>query len=156
MCADRTRSTDWFVSILSDRFIQRWTVDSNFSELFQFEDQNIIQKIRQTFHNHVWPTHDIDKVSTFMLDMQAQNGTDLILLVAATNAAHTPQIYYALIVIGEHQSSFTIKNFVQMKATAFYSGNENDDNLKLRFILSRSTAYVYGGRSIYEVILGGM
>lgn len=150
------RSSDWVVSLLSDRFIQRWSVDSNFSESFQFEDHNIIQKIRQTFHNQVWPTHDIERVTTFMLDMQAHNATDLILLVASTNSVHAPQIHYALIVIGEQQGSFTIKNFVQMKATAFYSGNENDENLKLRFILSRSTAYVYGGRSIYEVILGGM
>lgn len=154
VCAERTRSSDCCVSILSDRFIQRWSVDANYSESFQFEDQHIIQKIRQTFHNQVWPTHDMDKVETFMLDMQAQSGADLTLLVAATNLAHAPQIYYALITIGEHQSSFTIKNFVQMKATGFYAGSENDDCLKYRFILSRSTAYVYGGRCIYEVIMG--
>lgn len=144
------------MSVLSDRFIQRWSVDTSFTESFLFEDQNIVQKIRQTFHNQVWPAHDIERVEIFMLDMQAQNGGDLILLVAATNHAHAPQLHYALITIGEQQGSFTIKNFCQMKANAFYSGNENDDNLKFRFILSRSTAYVYGGRTIFEVILSGM
>lgn len=155
VCADRCGSSHWLVSLLSDRFIQRWSIDTNCIESFLFEDQNIIQKVRQTFHNQIWPTHDIDKVETFMLDMQAQNEGDLILLVAAINLSHAPQIHYGLITVGEQQASFTIKNFCYIKANAFYSGNENDDNLKFKFILSRSTAYVYGGRTIFEVIMSG-
>lgn len=122
-----------------------------------FEDQNIIQRIKQRFHNLIWPSRDINDVETFILDMQPASGGNLILLVAAMNLSHTPQIIYALVTLSEQQSEFTIKNFCQMKVNAFHSGEMNDEQLKYKFILSRnaSVAYVYGDRDIFEVILGG-
>lgn len=143
------------MSVLSDKFIQRWSIELNFNETFLFEDQNIIQKIKQTFHTHIWSTHDINEIETFTLDMQPINGSDLILLVAAMNLLHTPQIYFALITISEQQNCFFIKRYCQMKTNAFYSNEDNDENLKYKFILTPSTAYVYGDRTIFEVILGG-
>lgn len=157
ICAEISESSDWYVSVLSDRFIQRWSVELNFNETFMFEDQNIVQRIKQTFHNQVWPMNDINSVEMFILDMQPASGGELILLAAAMNLSHTPQIFYALVTLAEQQSGFIIKNFCQMKVNAFYSGEMNDEQLKYKFILSRNAtvAYVYGDRDMYEVILGG-
>lgn len=97
---------------------------------------------------------DLNEVETFLLDMQTSESS-LIVFAAAVNLTHTPQIHFALITLGEEQSSFVVQSFCQMKHNAFYSGDANDDSLKLKFILNRSVAYVYGDRSIFEVILNG-
>lgn len=155
MCAKISESSDWYVSVLSDKFIQRWSVELNFNETFMFEDQQIILKIKQAFHQRVWPSRDINDVEMFMLDMQPNQNGELILLVAAMNLSHAPQILYALVTLVEQQASFAIKDFCQMKTTAFYSGDANEESLKYKFILSHSTAYVYGERAIFEVLLSG-
>lgn len=126
----------------------------NFSETFLFEDQNIIPKIKETFQNHVWPSRSVDEIEVFLLDMQPANG-DLILLTAAHNLIHSPQIFFSLITLTEQQSAFAIKDFCRIKTSAFYSGDANDENLKYKFILTESTAYVYGDRTIFEVLLKG-
>lgn len=143
------------MSVLSDKFIQRWCVELNFNETFLFEDQQIIQKVKQAFHHQAWPSRDINEVEMFTLDMQPNKEGELILLVAAMNLAHTPQILYALVTLIEQQSCFGIKDFCQMKTNAFYSGDANEDSLKYKFILTDSTAYVYGERTIFEVLLNG-
>lgn len=157
MCAKRTESSNsWYLTVLSDKFIQRWCVESNFTETFLFEDQAIIPKIRQAFHQKVWPSRDINDVDMYVLDMQANNNGDLILLTAAMNLLHAPQIYFALVTLTvEQQQCFGIKDFCQMKANAFYSGDGNEESLKYKLILTESTAYVYGERSIFEVLLNG-
>lgn len=157
ICAEISESSDWYVSVLSDRYIQRWSIELNFNETFMFEDQNIIQRIKQTFHTQYWPSNDINDIEMFIIDMQPAMGGELILLVGAMNLTHTPQIIYALITLSEQQAGFIIKNFCQIKMNAFYSGEMNDEQFKYKFILNRnaSVAYVYGDREIYEVILGG-
>lgn len=144
------------MSVLSDRFIQRWSVELNFNETFMFEDQSIVQRIKETFHNQIWPMNAINNIEMFILDMQPASGGKLILLTAAINLSNTPQIFYALVTLSEQQSSFIIENFCQLKVNAFYSAEKNDDQLKYKFILSRNVtvAYVYGDRDIFEVILG--
>lgn len=154
MCAKISESSDWYISVLSDKFIQRWCVELNFNETFLFEDLQIIPKIKQTFHHQIWPSRDINDVDMFVLDMQPNKNGDLILLVAAMNIIHTPQIYFALVTLTEQQQSFAIKDFCQMKANAFYSGDANEESLKYKFILTDTTAFVYGERTIFEVLLG--
>lgn len=143
------------MSVLSDKFIQRWCVELNFNETFLFEDQNIVAKIKQTFQQQVWPSRDIKEVEMFMLDMHPNKDGELVLLVAAVNLAQTPQIFSALVTLVEYQSCFALKDFCQMKTNAFYSGDANEENLKYKFILADSTAYVYGERTIFEVLLSG-
>lgn len=155
MCAKISESSDWYVSVLSDKFIQRWCVELNFNEQFLFEDQNIVAKIKQTFHLRLWPSRDINSVDLFILDMQPNKSGELVLLVAAMNLQHTPQIFYALVTLVEQQQCFVIKDFCQIKTSAFYSGDANEESLKYKFILTDSTAYVYGERTIFEVLLGG-
>lgn len=81
--------------------------------------------------------------------------SNLIVFAAAINLTHTPQIHFALITLNEEQSTFVVQSFCPIKHNAFYSGDANDENLKLKFILNRSVAYVYGDRNILEVILNG-
>lgn len=82
--------------------------------------------------------------------------TNLIVLSAAVNNNHTPQIHYALVTLIESGNSFNVKNFSQMKHQAFHSTGNNDENLKMRFIYNNSVGYVYADRMIYEIILNGM
>lgn len=153
-CAELSESSDWYISVLSDKFIQRWCIESNFSETFLLEDQHIIQKIKDTFHNQVWPTRDVNEIEVFLLDIQPLNG-GIILLASAINLAHSPQIHFALITLTDQNSSFVIKGFHQFKTNAFYSGDANDENLKYKLIITQGSAYVYGDRIIYEVLLNG-
>lgn len=83
--------------------------------------------------------------------------SNLVILAAAVNLTHTPQLHYALITLNELGTTFSVKNFCQMKYQAFYSGEPNDDNLKMKFIYNRSIGYVYtcADRTIYEIILNG-
>lgn len=53
-CAERKGAVDWDVSILSDKWIQRWIVSPNASETFLFEDTEIIRKIKEAFQEHIW------------------------------------------------------------------------------------------------------
>lgn len=154
MCAKISESSDWYVSVLSDKFIQRWCIELNFNEQFLFEDQNIVSKIKQTFHHRLWPSRDINTVDMFILDMQPNKKGELVLLAAAMNLTHAPQILYALVTLTEQQQCFTIKDFCQIKTSAFFSGDANEESLKYKFILTDSTAYVYGERTIFEVLLG--
>lgn len=142
------------VSVLSDKWIQRWLIGANGIETFLFEDFDIVRKIKETFQHNIWPSRDINDIDTFLLDMQPTDG-NVVILAAAINLTHTPQIYFGLLTLFEHQSTFVIKKFCQMKNNAFFSGDANDENLKFKFILNRSIAYVYGERIIFEVILNG-
>lgn len=57
MCAERTGSADWLVSVLSDKWIQRWSISPNVTETFLFEDAEIWRKIRDVFHHQIWRHH---------------------------------------------------------------------------------------------------
>ena len=47
-------TTDWAVSILADRWIQRWSFTQNAKEQFLFEDHELFRKIREEFHRKLW------------------------------------------------------------------------------------------------------
>lgn len=81
--------------------------------------------------------------------------SNLVVLAAAVNATHTPQLHYALITLNEVGTTFSVKNVCQMKHQAFYTGDSNDENLKMKFIYNRSIGYVYADRIIHEIILNG-
>lgn len=155
MSAKISESSDWYISVLSDKFIQRWSIELNFNETFMFEDQQIIPQIKHMFHKRVWPSRSINEVEMLILDMHPNKNGDLVLLVAAWNLTHTPQILYALVTLEEQSSSFNIKHFCQMNTSSFYSADANEESLKFKFILTDSTAYVYGNRTIFEVLLAG-
>lgn len=140
--------------MLSDKWIQRWSIGPNCVETFLFEDFEIVRKMKETFQQNIWPNRDVNEIEIFLLDMQASIG-NLYILSAAINLAHTPQIHFAIFTLDDCDSVFNVINFCQIKNNAFYSGDANDENLKYKMILNRSVAYVYGDRTIFEVILGG-
>lgn len=154
ICAEPRDSSEWSVSVLSDKWIQRWSIGPNCVENFLFEDFEIVRKMKETFQQKIWPNRDASEIETFLLDMQAATG-NLYVLAAAINLAHTPQIHFAIFTLDDCESVFNVINYCQIKNSIFYSGDANDENLKYKFILNRSVAYVYGERTIYEIILGG-
>lgn len=104
----------------------------------------------------MWPSRDINEVEMFTLDIHPNKDDELVLLVAAMNLTHTPQILFALVTLVEQQSCFAIKDFCQMKTNAFYSGDaNNEESLKYKFIMTDTAAFVYGEKSIFEVLLNG-
>lgn len=154
ICAEKGDADNWVVSVLSDKWIQRWSISSSCAESFLFEDFEIVRKVREAFHTALWPNQDILDVETHLLDMHAADGC-LHVLAAATNLNHTPQMHYALFTLNVSELSFVISNVCPIKVARFRSGDANDDNLKLKFIFNRSVAYVYGEKTIYEVLLHG-
>lgn len=54
VCAEQTRSSDWNVSVLADRWVQRWKFSANGNETYLFEDFEIFRKIRDAFHQKLW------------------------------------------------------------------------------------------------------
>lgn len=57
MCAQRSGTADWIVSVLSDKWIQRWSISPNVTETFLFEDSEILRKVRDAFHQQIWRHH---------------------------------------------------------------------------------------------------
>lgn len=127
-------------------------MDSNGAETFLFEDFEIVRNAKEVFHRNLWPNQDINYIEIFLLDMHAANGC-LYVLASATNLDHTPQMHYAILTLNLNENSLSIANICVIKATRYFTGDANDENLKMKFILNRSVAYVYGERFIYEVLL---
>lgn len=105
------------MTVLADKSLQRWLLNANGIETFLFEEIEISKKIRDTFHQKLWANrgsllfqfkfHDtatffslsdpVD-IEVWSLDMQGiDNG--VVILAAATNLSHTPQIHYSLSIL---------------------------------------------------------
>lgn len=144
----------YFVSVLSESFVQRWLIASNANETFLYEDHDLLRKIKDRFHAKLWSSHDISGIEIWLLDMQQYN-QDVVVLAAAVNPRHTPQMHYALVTLADAGDTFTIKNFHSMAHTAFHNRADEPALLSLRFILNRSYAFVYSGNVIYPVLFNG-
>lgn len=65
MCAEKNlKSGDWMVSILADKWIQRWQISINGNETFQYQDFEIFRKVRDAFHQKLWSNRG--KISIFL------------------------------------------------------------------------------------------
>jgi nuclear pore complex protein Nup133 len=82
--------------------------------------------------------------------MQTQND-EVIILVAATNKSHTPEIHYALISFNINNQNLETEKFLLLKHKNFYAPETAADSLAMRFIYSRETAYVYNEKMIFLV-----
>lgn len=78
----------------------------------------------------------------------------IIILAAAVNDSHTPQIYYALITLSDDGSTTTVTKYTQYYNT-FYANNSSQDNVKMKFTLNRGIAYAYNDRTIYQIFTNG-
>ncbi|XP_040171199.1 nuclear pore complex protein Nup133 [Anopheles arabiensis] len=146
--------TEWHVTVLADRWIQRWAVQpQNGIERFLSEDADIMKKMRDFFHQKLWSTRDASEIELWALDMQPTD-RGVIILAAAVNQQRSQQVYYALMtVIYEADSTFTLKDTTIMRYKGFYSAERLAELIDFRFIANRSIAYVYNDRCIFPVAL---
>ena len=52
--AENTGNSEWIISVLADRWIQRWLFTPYGNETFLFEDSEVVRKIRDAFHKKFW------------------------------------------------------------------------------------------------------
>lgn len=116
-----------------------------------------MRKVKERFHARLWSAHDVTGIELWLLDMQQFQQGEVVVLVAAVNASHTPQLHYALVTLSDSddQQQFLVKSFHLLAHNAFYNKNEEATLLSLRFILGRSYAYVFSGNVIYPVLING-
>uniref|UniRef100_A0A182MU25 Nucleoporin Nup133/Nup155-like N-terminal domain-containing protein n=1 Tax=Anopheles culicifacies TaxID=139723 RepID=A0A182MU25_9DIPT len=145
---------EWHVTVLADRWIQRWAVQpQNGNERFLSEDADIMKKMRDFFHQKLWNTRDVSEIELWALDMQATD-RGVIILAAAVNEQRSPHMYYALMtVLFEPDNTFTLKESTIMRHKGFYSAERLAELIDFRFIANRSFAYVYNDRYIFPVAL---
>uniref|UniRef100_A0A182VS51 Nucleoporin Nup133/Nup155-like N-terminal domain-containing protein n=1 Tax=Anopheles minimus TaxID=112268 RepID=A0A182VS51_9DIPT len=145
---------EWHVTVLADRWIQRWAVQPhNGNERFLSEDADIMKKMRDFFHQKLWHTRDASEIELWALDMQATD-RGVIILAAAVNEQRSPHMYYALMtVLFEPDNTFTLKESTIMRYKGFYSADRLAELIDFRFIANRSFAYVYNDRCIFPVAL---
>uniref|UniRef100_A0A182P085 Nucleoporin Nup133/Nup155-like N-terminal domain-containing protein n=1 Tax=Anopheles epiroticus TaxID=199890 RepID=A0A182P085_9DIPT len=145
---------EWHITVLADRWIQRWAVQPhNGNERFLSEDADIMKKMRDYFHQKLWNTRDASEIELWALDMQPTD-RGVIILSAAVNQQRSQQVYYALMtVIFEPDNTFTLRDTTIMRYKGFYSAERLAELIDFRFIANRSFAYVYNDRYIFPVAL---
>lgn len=52
--AQNDQNSDWNLTVLADRWIQRWNFSANGNESFLFEDLEVLRRIRDAFHQKMW------------------------------------------------------------------------------------------------------
>lgn len=82
-----------------------------------------------------------------------QHKQDLVVLVASVNMSHTPQLHYGLVVLSDNSDMLVVKSFHLLSYNTFYSKADEAELMSLKFVLSKSCAYVYSSSTIYPVIL---
>lgn len=95
MCAESSGVRQWTVSVMSERWIQRWRFQLGETECFIFEDSEFLRRIREAFHKKLWINRDPNEVEIWLLDLQTSE-SDLVVLAAGMNKSFTPQLHYAL------------------------------------------------------------
>lgn len=155
VCAEAGASNRCFVSVLSEQYIQRWSFTGPGNESFVFQDQELVRKIKEKFHGTLWSAHDIQGTELWLLDMQQYQQGEVVVLAAALNHTHTPQLHYALVTLSDAGDQFAVKQLHLLAYNAFYSKAEENNLLSMRFVLGRSYAYVFNGTAIYPVLING-
>lgn len=154
ICAEHSGTTDWIVSILAEKWIQRWSFSGNGNEQFLFEDSEILKKIKDAYQKRIWSNRDLNEIQVWMIDLQPSD-SGLIILTAAINLQHTPQLHYALIQLNDEETYFSIGNFCHLKHNIFYRPEMDEEILAMKFMLNRGVAYVYGEKFVHPVYMNG-
>ncbi|XP_059618907.1 nuclear pore complex protein Nup133 [Phlebotomus argentipes] len=154
MCAEPSGGREWTVSVMSERWIQRWSFQMTDGECFIFEDSDFLRRIRESFHKKFWVNRDPNEVEIWLLDLQTSD-SDLVVLAAGMNKSFTPQLHYALITFNcsENQDHLVLSNFHQLTYNTFHSEEHESDLLAMKFVLNKNYAYVYSEKTIFPVLL---
>lgn len=170
----KTQDGSWLVTLLADKWIQRWRIHATGVETFLFEDNEIFTKVFNLFHKKLWinrgnsltfisnksfvilsyPVIDSTGIEVKFIDMQTMD-SKIVILASAFNFSHTPQVFYALITVTEENQSFTISSYCQLKHNTFYTGNPAKDVIRMKFTMTRNAAYIYEEKTIFQVYLNG-
>lgn len=93
--AIKVSSSEVLITILADRFIQRWIFSSNGNEQFVYEDHDITRKIRDEFYTKFWNGREPNDIELNMLDMIVNEET-VYVLCGAINNSSAPQMHYSI------------------------------------------------------------
>ncbi|XP_052864954.1 nuclear pore complex protein Nup133 [Anopheles cruzii] len=153
---EKISNSEWHVTVLADRWIQRWALQPhNAFERFLAEDADIMKKMRDFYHQKLWNGRDVSEIELWALDMQPTD-RGVVILSAAVNQLRSQHVHYALMtIIFEADATFTLKETTIMRYQGFYSAERLAELIDFRFIANRSIAYVYNERCIFPVALTG-
>jgi nuclear pore complex protein Nup133 len=151
--SEKISNKEWHITVLADKWLQRWSVNSSgTAEQFLCEDLEVLKKIREMYHQKYWNNHEITEIQLWLLDMQSTD-RGVIILAAALNEQHTPNIIYTLVTMVSENDTMVIKEVNQVKYKGFYNPEKEREYLGLKFVANRGVAYLYNAKMILPVLL---
>lgn len=155
-CECDTKNGESIVAVLSDRAIQRWRLSNKGNtEQLLYEDVELLRKMREMLLLKFWnvrmPNDNVDIEMHFM-DFQLYKG-DYYMLVGAVNQAHTPQMYYAIVVASAQQEAMQLECFTPLKLNKFFNSKTAQECLSVRIIVGPSHMYLYTPKVVYPLLL---
>ncbi|XP_022210631.2 nuclear pore complex protein Nup133 [Drosophila obscura] len=157
MCCERNSPEgETVVAVLSDRSIQRWSLSNKGNtESLIYEDAEVVRRIREEFKQKVWniraPTDNVE-LELQLLDFHIVDEKAYI-LAGAVNAAHAPQMCYAVAVASAQADSMLLESFTPLKFNKFYNAKTKEECVSLRFIIGSSHIYLYTPKVVYPLLL---
>lgn len=145
-------SIEYHINVLSENSLQRWLFSPNVNESLLIEDQEISKKIRDYYRAKMWNSRNDTPIEIWMLDMQTVD-RGVIILAAGVNPAVSPQVYLTLITIVAEGEGFQLKDFQLIRYKAFFSQQQPNAFMGIKFIICRGMAYLYSDRLILPVLI---
>ncbi|XP_033243531.1 nuclear pore complex protein Nup133-like [Drosophila miranda] len=144
------------VTVLSDRSIQRWSLSSKGNtEHLLHKDEEVVRRISEEFKQKFWnlrtPADNVE-IELHLLDFHIVDDKAYI-LAGAVNAAHAPQMCYAVAVASVQANSILLESFTPLKLNKFYNAKTKEDCVSLRFIIGSSHIYLYTPKVVYPLLL---
>ncbi|XP_017856219.1 PREDICTED: nuclear pore complex protein Nup133 [Drosophila arizonae] len=157
MCCERdTENGESIVAVLSDRAIQRWRLSNKGnSEQLLYEDVNLLRKMREMLLLKFWNVrlpNDNVEIEMHFMDFQVYKGKYYI-VVGAVNQAHTPQMYYAIVVASAREDGMQLECFTPLKLNKFFNSKTAQECLSVRIIVGPSHMYLYTPKVVYPLLL---
>ncbi|XP_017149323.1 nuclear pore complex protein Nup133-like isoform X2 [Drosophila miranda] len=155
-CEKNSPEGETVVAVLSDRSIQRWSLSNKGNtEHLLHEDEEVVRRIREEFKQKFWnlrtPADNVE-IELHLLDFHIVDDKAYI-LAGAVNAAHAPQMCYAVAVASVQANSILLESFTPLKLNKFYNAKTKEDCVSLRFIIGSSHIYLYTPKVVYPLLL---
>ncbi|KAI8045319.1 nuclear pore complex protein Nup133 [Drosophila gunungcola] len=155
-CESNSESGETVVAVLSDRAIQRWSLSNKGNaENLLYEDAEVVRRIREEFKTKFWnvrlPADNVE-IDLHLLDFHLVKNKAYI-LAGAVNAAHAPQMCYALVTASAHAENMLLESFTPLKINKFFNAKTEEDCLSLRFVVGSSHIYLYSPKVVYPLHL---
>nr|ABL84944.1 Nup133 [Drosophila melanogaster] len=155
-CESNLESGETIVAVLSDRAIQRWSLSNNGNtENLLYEDADMLRRIREEFITNFWKFRlpaDSLEIDLHLLDFHVVKNKAYI-LAGAVNAAHAPQMCYALVTGTAQAERMLLESFTPLNMNKFFSAKTEEDCLSVRFVVGSSHIYLYTSKVVYPLHL---